>query len=285
MGSECIVISTVNAKGGIGKTSLSTNIAPIVSGRGEKRVLFIDMDHQCNASTFFNLAGTPFVKTIFNLMEETKEEWSDAEIQEYIYPTSYMGVDIIPNSVETATLESEYSQNIRTGPDVFLLKDFLSGYISRKYDYVIIDNPPSLGIWTLLSLHCSHFAIIPIEASSVRSLEGLNSAIKVINTIMKSSNPDLRFLRLLLNKVDKRKSSVKHVIERINTLYGEEIAFKNTISFNDIFTESERLKESITRLNPQSSSAHQLRALSKEIVHTIDLIQDHLKQQLLEFTK
>lgn len=272
------VIAYVNAKGGVGKTTISTSLSTLMTSRNDKRVLFIDADHQCNATSFFQLDGHDTQKTLFDLIEENKTEYTTAEVQEYIYPTHYRGVDLLPNSLDSSVIESEIIDRVRESPNPFILNDFFQGYVNETYDYVIIDTPPSLGMWPNLTLNSAHFVIVPVEVSSSRSLEGLNQAIKRIEAIQDVSNPDLKFLRILLNKVDKRKTSVKHVLDRISNLYGEHIAFSNTISNNDIFQISEIQKETVTRLKPQSHSASQLRELNKEIMDLVEKIEQNLNK-------
>jgi chromosome partitioning protein len=101
-------------------------------------------------------------------------------------------------------------------------------------------------------------------------MDGLDLAIDTINEVSEVTNPDLRFLRLLVNKVDKRKTSTKNMLEKLSGDYGEEQLFKTTLSDSDIYKQSEAFRTTVQRINSTSTASKQIRALAKELLTILD---------------
>ena len=253
-----MIVSIVNNKGGVGKTTLTCNLAHALSNKG-KRVLVIDHDPQSNTSSILiPQSGDP--KTLHDLYAD------NTSISQCIYPTPYQGVDILPNESSTAALELELYQDVRTS--YHLLRDSMRDYANKTYDFVLIDCPPTLGLWVVMSLVASDCAIIPIEAGSRYSIDGFVAAFDAINTISQRVNHGLKFLKAAINKVDLRASISRMSVDHIRKQFGNKV-FNSTIPINSDIQKAEMGGETVLRYAPQSTGAKRFRLLADEILELI----------------
>jgi len=260
-----MIIAMVNNKGGVGKTVSSVNLAAALANRG-KKILLIDNDPQCNATSLLLGDITP-ENTLYEAYTE------GTPINKCIYPTQF-GVDIVPNAQITSQIEADLYQD--TARSYALLKNFAKDYAAEHYDITIIDCPPSLGLWVIQAMSCADGIIVPIEAGSRFSLDGLASIYTSIESIRATKiNKELRFLKTLVNKVDMRTSSSKVIIEKVRELYPNN-TFETTIPTNDSIKQAELQRTTCLKYDPQSSGSKRYRALADEL---IALIKDD-KQQL-----
>jgi len=250
-----MIIAMVNNKGGVGKTVSSVNLAAALANRG-KKVLLIDNDPQCNATSLLLGETTPD-----NTLYESFTE--NIPIQKCIYPTQF-GVDIVPNAQITSQIESDLYQD--TARSYALLKNLARNYAREHYDITIIDCPPSLGLWVIQAMSCADGIIVPIEAGSRFSLDGLASIYTSIESIRATKiNKELRFLKTLVNKVDMRTSSSKVIIEKVKELYPNN-TFETTIPTNDSIKQAELSRTTCLKYDPQSSGSKRYRALADELI-------------------
>lgn len=250
-----MIIAMVNNKGGVGKTVSSVNLAAALANRG-KKVLVIDNDPQCNATSLL-LGDTTPENTLYEAYVD------NIPIQKCIYPTKF-SVDIVPNAQVTAQIEVDLYQD--TAKSYNLLKNFAREYALSHYNYTIIDNPPSLALWVIQAMACADAVIVPIEAGSRFSLDGLASIYTSIESIRTTKiNTNLRFLKTLINKVDLRTTSSKVVIEKIRELYPNN-TFGTTIPTNDSIKQAELARTTVLRYDPQCSGSKRYRALADELI-------------------
>jgi cellulose biosynthesis protein BcsQ len=262
-----MIIAMVNNKGGVGKTVSSVNLAAALANRGQ-RVLLIDNDPQCNATSLL-LGDTVPENTLYEAYTE------GTAIEKCIYPTTY-GVDIVPNAQITSQIEADlYQDTVRS---YALLKNFAREYAIEHYGVTLIDCPPSLGLWVIQAMSAADGIIVPIEAGSRFSLDGLASIYTSIESIRATKiNKDLRFLKTLVNKVDMRTSSSKVIIEKIRELYPNNV-FDTTIPTNDSIKQAELQRTTCLKYDPQCSGSKRYRALADEL---IELIADDNQQPSL----
>ena len=191
------IISIINQKGGVGKTTTVINLAAGLSMKG-KKVLVIDLDPQGNATTGLGLSNLEnSEKSIYNVLNGTKK------ISEVIEKSKFESLDLITSNVDLSGLEVETAGDNRRA---FILKEQLMAYLNDSrvsYDYVLIDCPPSLSLLTIMALVASNSLIVPLQTEFF-ALEGLTQLMKTIKRITNNLNPTLVIKGILLTMYDKR---------------------------------------------------------------------------------
>ena len=191
------IISVINQKGGVGKTTTVINLAAGLSMKG-KKVLVIDLDPQGNATTGLGLSNnTASEATIYNVLNGKKK------IYEVIQSTNFENLNLVKSNVDLSGLEVETADDSRRA---FKLKDELSSILNDSrapYDYILIDCPPSLSLLTIMALVASDALVVPLQTEFF-ALEGLSQLMKTIDRIKSKLNPDLEIRGILLTMFDKR---------------------------------------------------------------------------------
>ena len=191
------IISVINQKGGVGKTTTVVNLAAGLSMKG-KKVLVIDLDPQGNATTGLGLSNTLNTDTtIYSVLNGNKK------ISDVIQKTSFENLNLITSNVDLSGLEVETASDSRRA---FKLKDELSAILNdsrASYDYILIDCPPSLSLLTIMALVASNSLVVPLQTEFF-ALEGLTQLMKTIERIKSNLNPSLEIRGILLTMFDKR---------------------------------------------------------------------------------
>ena len=191
------IISVINQKGGVGKTTTVVNLAAGLSMKG-KKVLVIDLDPQGNATTGLGLSNTSNSDTtIYTVLNGNKK------ISDVIQKTSFENLNLITSNVDLSGLEVETASDSRRA---FKLKDELSAILNdsrTSYDYILIDCPPSLSLLTIMALVASNSLVVPLQTEFF-ALEGLTQLMKTIERIKSNLNPSLEIRGILLTMFDKR---------------------------------------------------------------------------------
>ena len=191
------IISVINQKGGVGKTTTVINLAAGLSMKG-KKILVIDLDPQGNATTGLGLSNTTSSdQTIYNVLNGNKK------ISDVIKSTNFENLNLISSNVDLSGLEVETAGDNRRA---FKLKDELSLILNNSgpsYDYIIIDCPPSLSLLTIMALVTSDSLLVPLQTEFF-ALEGITQLVKTIDRIKINLNPDLGIRGVLLTMFDKR---------------------------------------------------------------------------------
>lgn len=251
-----MIISITNQKGGVGKTVTSINITAAMA-KEKKSVLLVDMDPQGHSSICF-MDNKQSEKDLFRVFR------GEVKIEEAIIRSEAEKIDLIPTGVSLARIERDLISEV---DGHFALKDILAE-VKDKYDYIIIDTPPALGMLTINCLVASDFVLIPIQASYL-SLEGTDDLLDTISRVRARFNPELDIIGALPTIHDKRTVLGKDVISRIEEVFGEKM-FKTSISKSVRLEESPAYRESIFRYAPDSYSAKEYRKICKEVIKRVD---------------
>ncbi len=191
------IISVINQKGGVGKTTTVINLAAGLSMKG-KKILVIDLDPQGNATTGLGLSNdTSLDKTIYSVLNGNKK------ISEVIQTTDFVNLNLIASNVDLSGIEVETAGDNRRA---FKLKDELASILNDSgalYDYILIDCPPSLSLLTIMALVASDALVVPLQTEFF-ALEGLTQLMKTIERIKSNLNPSLEIRGIILTMYDKR---------------------------------------------------------------------------------
>ncbi|MCT4552507.1 MAG: ParA family protein [Alphaproteobacteria bacterium] len=207
------ILSVINQKGGVGKTTTVINLASALAIKG-KRVLIIDLDPQGNSSTGLGIDENNRVKNIYNCLV------SNDSIKTSIKKTSVQNLDIVPATVDLAGAEVEISE---TEHKLFTLKKRLEG-LENLYDFILLDCPPSLGLLTLSSLTASTGVLIPVQCEFF-ALEGITHLVKTISVVQKTTNPNLIIEGLVMTMYDKRNRLSSLVKDDIEEVFGNKVFY------------------------------------------------------------
>ena len=210
------IISIINQKGGVGKTTTVINLASALSQQG-KKILVIDLDPQGNATTGLGLSNTEQSdQTIYGILNGTMS------IPNVIKKTNFQNLDLISSNVDLSGLEVETAGD---NDRAFILKSKLASYLNdsrRLYDYVLIDCPPSLSLLTVMALVSSNSLLVPLQTEFF-ALEGLTQLMKTIERIKVSLNPELKMRGILLTMYDKRNKLSSQVEKEARDYFSEKV--------------------------------------------------------------
>lgn len=248
------VIALTNQKGGVGKTTTAINLAAALGEAGQK-ILLIDFDPQGNATSglFTNIEENH--PTVYDLI------CGMADIKDVIAKDVAEGVDLLPANInlsgaEVELLDSEEQQTA--------LRNSIKN-IKKKYDYVFIDCPPSIGILTVNALAASDSALIPVQCEYF-ALEGLNQVLNTIEMVRQRLNRKLKIEGILFTMYDVRTKLSEEVVDSVRNNLNEYI-FENVIPRNIRLAEAPSYGEPITSYDSGSKGAESYRLLAAELMN------------------
>jgi chromosome partitioning protein len=248
------VISMVNQKGGVGKTTSTVSLGAALAGYGRK-VLLVDFDPQGALSVALGINPNEIDLSIYNLLTQ-----SDCHIGDVIVSTRVPGLDLVPSNIDLSAAEVQLVSEV--GRE-YALQRVLAPII-EDYDIVLIDCQPSLGLLTLNALTASTEVIIPMETEYF-ALRGVALLKDTIDKVVSRLNPQLRIVGVLPTMYDPRTLHGREVLQSVTGAFGDTV-FSTTINRTVKFPDSAVAGEPITTFAPTSSGAQAYRRLAREVL-------------------
>ena len=251
-----MVISIANQKGGVGKTTTAINLAAALALR-QKKTLLIDLDPQANSTMSYLDIGA-VERSVYDVFTNPSVSLSDI-----IQPSSQPNLSIAPSRISLAKLEARLVGEIDAH---FKLKDQLAN-LPSKFDAIVIDCPPALGLLTVNALVASTHLLIPIQ-SSYFALEGTDDLLETIDKVRSRANPALRIVGVVITMHDKRTALARDIRTQIDRVFGDKV-FRTVITKSVRLEESPAYKESIFQFAPDSSGATEYYRLCEEVIDRV----------------
>lgn len=253
------IISIVNQKGGVGKTTTAINLGAALAEVGHN-VLLVDLDPQGNASTGLGLAPEKREFTTYDLILD------DTPLEKVIRKTNIEGLLLAPSTTDLSSADIEMMSIEKRS---FLLHDALRQPAIDAYelDYILIDCPPSLSLLTINAMVASDSVLIPLQ-SEFFALEGLSQLMLTVRQVRQSANPNLRIEGVLLTMYDGRNNLSQQVEEDARGTLGE-LVYKTVVPRNVRISEAPSFAVPVISYDPSSKGAVAYRALAQEMVEKI----------------
>lgn len=257
---KCEVIAIANQKGGVGKTTTTFNLGVALAHAG-KRVLLVDSDPQGDLTTYMGIHDPDNIPiTLSTLMERSIKD-EDINSKEAILKHDE-GIDLIPSNLELSSMEVSL---VNAMSREFTLRNCLSD-IKDKYDYVLIDCMPSLGMITINALACADKVIIPVQ-SEFLAAKGMSHLLNTVLKVRKQINPNLKVGGILLTMVDGRTNLSKDIANELRSTYGTVFKlYDNQIPRGVKAAESSRMGESVLSYDSSSKVAQSYIDFAKEVL-------------------
>ena len=253
------VISLVNQKGGVGKTTTSINLSASLAVLG-KKVLLIDLDPQGNTTTGVGINKGEIERSIYDVLI------GECKVTEAMIKTKYKNLYVLPATINLAGIDAELLEKSRTENGFKKGEQLKNSLVDIRdsFDFIIIDCPPSLGVITTNALTASNSVIIPVQCEFF-ALEGITQLLKTVMLAQKSLNPTLDIEGVLLTMLDSRTNLGFEVVEDIRRFFKEKVY--NTIIPRLVrLTEAPSHGEPIIVYDPKSKSSEAYLKLAKEVI-------------------
>lgn len=247
------IISLVNQKGGVGKTTTAVNLATYLVSLG-KSVLLVDLDPQGNASSGLGLNTQNLQRSLYHSLI------SKVHPREVIVKDKTSGLNLLPSNQELSGAAVEL---VGLNEREFQLKKVLN-QVSNDYDFIIIDSPPSLGLLTINGLVASSEVIIPVQTEYF-ALEGLGQLLNTIDLVRENLQPQLAITGIVLTMYDKRNRLARQVVKEVKRYFPENV-FDSVIPRTVRLAEAPSFGKSILHFDQFNKGARAYRQLAKEVI-------------------
>lgn len=247
------VIAIANQKGGVGKTTTTINLSAALATKG-KKVLVIDCDPQGNSTSGFGIEKNTLENTIYELL------LGECTIGDAIIPEVFPNLSVLPAHVNLAGAEIELSD--KKNREYKLKKEV--DWVKDKYDYIIIDCPPSLSLLTVNAMTTADAIIVPIQCEYY-ALEGLSQLIHTINLVRERLNRDLNIDGVVFTMYDTRTNLSAQVVENVKSNIKQKV-YNTLIPRNVRLAEAPSYGEPICKYDPKSVGAEKYSELADEII-------------------
>ena len=253
-----VVISICNQKGGVGKTTSSINLGAALAETG-RRVLLVDLDPQGALSAGLGIQSYELDTTIYNLLVDTS-----VSVDEVIVHTHTENLDVIPANIDLSAAEIQLVSEV--GREQALYRAIYP--VMDRYDYILVDCQPSLGLLTVNALACSDGVIIPMECEFF-SMRGLALLTDTMDKVRARLNPRLSLTGILVTLYDGRTLHARDVMSRLMEAFGDTV-FETVITRTVRFPETSVAGEPIITWASSSPGAQQYRQLAAEVIERIE---------------
>ncbi len=250
-----VVIAMCNQKGGVGKTTSTINLGAALAECG-RRVLLVDLDPQGALSAGLGVPHYELAHTVHNLLVEPR-----VGIDEVLIQTRVEDLDLVPSNIDLSAAEIQLVNEV--GREQTLGRALRP--VLDRYDYVLIDCQPSLGLLTVNALACSDAVIIPTECEFF-SLRGLALLTDTVDKVRDRLNPKLSIRGILVTRFDNRTVNAREVMARVLERFGD-LVFDTVITRTVRFPETTVAGEPITSWAPKSAGAQAYRGLAREVIN------------------
>ncbi len=247
------IIAIANQKGGVGKTTTSINLSAALAEKG-KKVLVIDSDPQGNTTSGFGIEKNELENSIYELL------LGDCSVEECVIKRENTRLSILPANVNLAAAEVEL---IDAPSKEFILKREID-YVRDKYDYIIIDCPPSLSLLTINALTTADSVLVPIQCEYY-ALEGLSQLIYTVNLVKSRLNPELDMEGVVFTMYDSRTNLSEDVVQNVRSVLKQHI-FDTIIPRNIRLAEAPSRGLPINEYDSRSAGAEAYASLAKELI-------------------
>ncbi len=253
------IVALVNQKGGVGKTTSTVNLAASLATEGA-RVLVVDIDPQGNATSSFGVDKQHLDATLYDALV------GDAEPAETVIEHVRDRIDLLPATPTLAAAEVELVDQPRRE---HRLADTMAP-LRDRYDIVLIDSPPSLGLLTVNALTAANGVVIPVQCEYL-ALEGVSQVLSTIDLIRRGLNPDLELLGVLMTMYDGRTRLSAHVVDEVRRFFPDHL-FSAVIPRSVRLAEAPSFGQVIAEYDPSSRGAAAYADVARELRDRIDAV-------------